>query len=287
MNRQEYHDFFKQQLSLEEVRLSMRRNDSCLYSTYQGMAKLVLGANACHYSLGDSLTTKSHQKWPIVNNLFRHTLKDTGKLLDIYKKTLFNPEYSLFKDILPFITLVECEEDPTYSVFFYLNDSGRDLTNFERSQVMSFFLFSRLFTEHHYYKDKFLEMWDSGLFSFEECSIFCFDPGKEHNLPCYSTHWAFNGPDVLHCYSWLFRIGPNKNADHKESGLYVNNNLWANLKASNTKFDGSGTSKDELHQGVFGRYQITNKLTYEKEEDVGRLKSIRSFLDNYKKEYVR
>lgn len=253
---------------------------------YYGNSPNALKSNVCHYSLGDSLTTETYKTNPLVNNVFHSGNEYAADLLSILKETLYNPLYSLFKDILPFITLVENKVDPRYSVFFYLNDSGRNLTNFERAQVMSFFLFSRIFTEHNHHNHNFIKLWNSGIFTFEECSIFQYFLEKAYRLPRYDTHWAFNGPSIGHCYNWLFRIGPKDTKNHTESGLYVNDKLWCKNKAVKLFFDGSGKVTGDWEYGSLGRYNLNQKLTYSPMSEVGLEQSLRSFLDNYRKEYV-
>jgi hypothetical protein len=245
---------------------------------------------ACHYDLGTELTVTSHKKHFIVNNLFHNSISnDTAlKLIDIYKKTMFSTENSSFKDVSGLFTLVVNDTQPHKSVFFYFNDLDRDLTPFERAQCFNFFLMSRIFTEHYECVEGFLDLIDNG-FSFEEAAVFGHYINSNSTLPYYNTHWALNGPSIGECARWVFRLGPNPDKNYKNSGLYVNSDLWAMNGIPTLWFDGSGKVKDEPVLGVFGRYSINkSRLEYDPVSNtVTRIQSLRSFLDNYRKEYIK
>lgn len=245
----------------------------------------------CHYVLGSELTVDSHKKHFIVNNLFHSSLSNdtVSRLIDIYKQTMFSTENSSFKDVVGLFTLVVNEKSPKKSVFFYFNDLGRDLTPFERAQCFNFFLMSRTFTEHHGCTEAFLELMDSG-FTFEEATVFSSHLySKGYHLPYYNTHWALNGPSMSECARWIFRLGPNPEVKYKISGLYVNSDLWSLDTVPDISFDGSGVKKNEPVVGVFGKYTINkDRLTYVPESNtVSRIQSLRSFIDNYRKEYIK
>lgn len=245
---------------------------------------------ACHYDLGSGLTVASHKKHFIVNNLFHSSISNdiSLRLIDIYKKTMFSTENSSFKDVAGLFTLVVNDTQPHKSVFFYFNDLGRNLTPFERAQCFNFFLMSRVFTEHYPCVDGFLDLIDNG-FSFEEAVAFGRCINSNHTLPYYNTHWALNGPSINECARWVFRLGPNPDGGYKNSGLYVNSDLWNMNNIPTLWFDGSGKVKVEPTIGVFGLYHINkNRLEYTPVSNtVTRIQSLRSFLDNYRKEYIK
>ncbi len=293
--RQKIYDSVKKYISTERFNEQCFNGACHVRSFYLGKdldESVLLDTWACHYDLGSGLTTKSHKDKFIVNNLFHYSISNdtTLKLIDIYKNTMFSAENSSFKDVVNLFTIVVNENHPSRSVFFYHNDLGRDLTPFERAQCFNFFLMSRLFTEHHRRTDNFLDLIENG-FSFEEASVFSSWLETKTPLPYYDTHWGLNGPSIRACARWIFRLGPNPkpSKEYSHSGLYVNDSLWSMGEVPILFFDGSGIIKSEPEKGVFGLYNIgRGKLQYEPEsKTVTRIQSLRSFLDNYRKEYIK
>jgi hypothetical protein len=271
--------------------LAPYNSSACHYDDVQlgfSSKTLSLKAEVCHSTLSSDLTTTTHKKCALVNSIFDQLNRDlAAELTPIVEKHLFSAD-SMFGDVHHLVTFVPNQTNPQHSVFFYTNDTGENISTYERALIVNLFIFSRFFTEHKRAVPSFLSLYKKG-FSFEESIIFSDFYSGIKNYPEYSTHWAFNGPSIPLCARFLFRLGPDKEKEFFNTGLTVNDKLWGDKSLPFFKFDGGGfVEQNRIVRGVFGTYTTnSNEFSYKKASEVGRDLSLRSFLDYYKKEFIK
>lgn len=258
---------------------------------YESSDRVWFDSRACHSYLSD-LRLKDLKDHALVNPLFFYSKCTKGlepRLIPIIKNHILS-DTSMFKDIVKFVTLVE-HEDPYLTCFFALNDTEADFTPYEKSLLINFFIFMRMFTEytHVAYIKDVIESVESGILNFEEASIFMRAKHYNNTLPSYDTHWAFNG-GITKAARFLFRLGPNKEGHLASHGLTVNNRLWQIEGLPEVYWNPQAKTGKSKITGMLSTYEFDSKFTYEPQKSDSfedKLRSIKSFIDAYKQEYVK
>ncbi len=104
---------------------------------------LKLPSMGCHSSFANNFHRRSHKSYATVSGLFQ-SLKfyNSGEYLEDMVKYaeegFFGPN-SMYKDIHHLITYLPDKKRPEMSLFFYLNDTGKDISKYERALVFNFF----------------------------------------------------------------------------------------------------------------------------------------------------
>lgn len=302
--RKEIRDLIVDYIKDKEVTTFCDLNTTTAYNSYSigGFdGKLRIRNEACHGLFGARLKVNSHKDHFVISGIFQRLSQYTiggpqfnKDIIPYVEEGMFGSN-SMFKDILHLITYIPDREKPEKTVIFYFNDTGKNLTPYERALVFSFFVHTRMYTENYNSVNTMLTLLQNG-FTYQEAVIFSQGMGSVNSakpsrqLPGYNTHGPFNGPSMSKCARFLFGLGPNKNAEYPKEGLYVNNPLWGMDNLPDVFFDGTGKPPPSRVSGVFSNYPVAVKDKFEytpANSTDGLMKSLRSFIDNYKRIYVK